>query len=112
MFAFAPSFDDLLPGRRSCNDQPSFDLHPYMMVSRMPVILEGRTLHAQLRRVGRSLTTGCVRGMVLCTLAHGSGEAVAQSANPQIARIVAAISAERIEATIGKLVEFGTRHTL
>jgi hypothetical protein len=45
-------------------------------------------------------------------LAEGQQVLVGSKKNPQVESIVAEISPDRIEATIKKLVSFGTRHTL
>lgn len=49
--------------------------------------------------------------LLLAAGAHAAGPDT-KAKNPQVERIVAAISAERIDARIRKLVSFGTRHTL
>jgi len=59
--------------------------------------------------------TIAVLSVVLCVstaLPAGSQTLTSRALNPQIEKIVAEISPVRIEATIRKLVRFGTRHTL
>ena len=56
-------------------------------------------------------------GLFLCTLmmapALVAADPAADSAiHPQVKKVVEEVSAERIRATIEKLVSFGTRHTL
>jgi hypothetical protein len=57
-------------------------------------------------------------GLFLCTLLMAppafvaAGPAAGSAIHPQVKKIVEEVSAERIRATIEKLVSFGTRHTL
>ncbi|HEX5701832.1 MAG TPA: M28 family metallopeptidase [Pyrinomonadaceae bacterium] len=49
---------------------------------------------------------------IVCTAAYGQRRAAPVRGNPDIPKIVAEMSARRIEASIRKLVSFGTRNTL
>jgi hypothetical protein len=49
---------------------------------------------------------------IVCTAAYGQRRAATARGNPDIPKIVAEMSARRIEASIRKLVSFGTRNTL
>jgi hypothetical protein len=77
----------------------------HLRSSRLRTIQPARLLHA----VSPILRAACLCALAAC-LFHKP--AAAEPADPEIRSIVSAIRAERIEATIRKLVSFGTRNTL
>lgn len=67
---------------------------------------------ASIRRMpAPTLARRAVLSLVLASLVCGRATA-GEGQSPRVARIVASVDPERLQATVAKLVSFGTRHTL